>query len=323
VEDSLRVFAGLNFGLVGAAILANLVSIALKATVWKEALETVPSRPPVRYRQVVAAVFIGFLMNSVLAARVGEVGRAVVLRRRIARDSGVRVPLTTIGGTVVTENVVLSATLVALLVAMTFTVSTLPKPVQKGVTVLVVAVVALIVAVVMVEAWTRWRHHRNPGLLQERHEARWRRALHRAERLVHELSQGQRLFSHPRRASIAVLAGLVSWMANLVAIWFTALAFGIHGNAFAAAVVVFAVSNLVGVVQVTPGNVGVFQLAIAIALAQAYDVPRAVGISFGIGLQAIEVGLGAGLGLIFLSLEGLSLAEVRHDIHERDSPDPG
>ena len=96
VEDSLRVFAGLNFALVGAAILANLVSIALKSAVWNESLECVPSRPPVRYRQVVAAVFIGFLMNSVLAARMGELGRAVVLRRRIERDSGVRVPLGTI-----------------------------------------------------------------------------------------------------------------------------------------------------------------------------------------------------------------------------------
>ena len=84
---------------------------------------------------------------------------------------------------------------------------------------------------------------------------------------------------------------------------------------------VFAVSNLVGIVQITPGNVGVFQVAIALALAQSYGIDHALGISFGIGLQAIEVGLGAGLGLVFLSLEGLSLAEVRHDMH-RDDPPP-
>ena len=321
VEDSLRVFAGLNFALVGAAILANLVSIALKSAVWKESLECVPSRPPVRYRQVVAAVFIGFLMNSVLAARMGELGRAVVLRRRIERDSGVRVPLGTIAGTVVSVNLVLSATLVALLVTMTFTVANLPQPVVKGITILVVAVIALIVAVLLIELFTRWRHHRNPGLLDEEHKARWRRILHRGERIVHELSQGQRLFSNPRRAATAIAAGLVSWIANLLAIWFTALAFGIHDNAFAAAVVVFAVSNLVGIVQITPGNVGLFQVAIALALAQSYGIDHALGISFGIGLQAIEVGLGAGLGLVFLSLEGLSLAEVRHDMHRDEPPE--
>ena len=82
------------------------------------------------------------------------------------------------------------------------------------------------------------------------------------------------------------------------------------------AVVVFAVSNLVGVVQLTPGNVGVFQVAVALALSRAFDVEHSVGISFGIGLQAIEVAVGAGLGAVFLAMEGVSLAEVRADITE-------
>lgn len=315
LRAGLEVFEGLSLGLVGAAILANLVSIALKATVWKASIESVPTRPPVRYPQIVAAIFIGFLMNSVLVARAGELGRAIVLRRRILRDSGVRVPLGTITGTVVSETLVLGATLVALLLVMTFTVSGLPTWVTGGVTVLLGVVLVMGALVLALEFFSRRRRNLHRRVLAPvTFGFGW--IVHHAERVIHELSQGHQIFTDPRRASVACAAGVLSWIANLVAIWLTLLAFGISGNAFAAAVVVFAVSNLVGVVQLTPGNVGVFQVAVALALSRAFGVDRSVGISFGIGLQAIEVALGAGLGAVFLAMEGVSLAEVRADITE-------
>ena len=77
---------------------------------------------------------------------------------------------------------------------------------------------------------------------------------------------------------------------------------------------VFLASNVVGIVPVVPGNVGVFQLAVAIALRAGLRRRLATGITFGIGLQVIEVALGAGLGFMFLSLEGLSFGEVRRGI---------
>ena len=314
IRSSIKVFAGVKLGLVGAAILANLVSIALKATVWKASIDSVPSRPPVRYPQVIAAVFIGFLMNSVLVARAGEVGRAIVLRRHIARDSGVRLPLGTVAGTVVAENLVLGVTLVLLLLTMALTVSGLPSGMIRGLTTMAIAVAALLIGVVALELFSRWRRRRHAHVVESTLGSGWRWVIHQVERVVHDLSAGHQLFSDPSRAGLAICAGTVSWIANLTAICFTLLAFGIESHAFAAAVVVFAVSNLVGVIQVTPGNVGVFQVAIAVALVQSYGIDRTLGVSFGVGLQAIEVGLGAGLGLVFLYLEGLSLADVRDGI---------
>ena len=78
---------------------------------------------------------------------------------------------------------------------------------------------------------------------------------------------------------------------------------------------------------VVPGNVGVFQVAVATALSQAFGISYATGITFGIGLQVIEIALGAGLGFIFLSLEGLSFGEVRRGIasaeqDEEEEPPP-
>lgn len=314
IRSNLAVFAGLNLGLVGAAILANLVSIALKATVWKASLDSIPSHPPVRFAQVCSAVFIGFLMNSVLVARAGELGRAIVLRRRIWRDSGERIPIGTIAGTVVSEHLVLGVSLVVLLAAMGLTVSSLPQWVINGVIGMLAFIVLLLLGMVVIEVFGRWRRDRvqtQPVSHPSPRRPRW--IARHLGGIIDQLHQGQRILSDPPRAALAIGAGFASWMANLLAIWLTALAFGLH-DAFAAAVIVLAVSNLVGVVQLVPSNVGVFQVAIALALSESYGIDRTVGLSFGIGLQVIEVGLGAGLGLVFLALEGLSLRDVRKDM---------
>ncbi len=105
----------------------------------------------------------------------------------------------------------------------------------------------------------------------------------------------------------ACCRGRRSWLG----IWLTLRAFGIDSHTLGAAAAVFVASNVVGLVQITPGNVGVFQLAVALALRVSYGVDQTTAITFGIGLQVIEVALGAGLGFVFLSLEGLSFGEVR------------
>jgi len=59
-----------------------------------------------------------------------------------------------------------------------------------------------------------------------------------------------------------------------------------------------------------PGNVGLVQAAVALPLV-SYGVPYAKGFAFGIGLQAIEMSVGVGIGFIFLAREGLSYAMLR------------
>jgi hypothetical protein len=60
-----------------------------------------------------------------------------------------------------------------------------------------------------------------------------------------------------------------------------------------------------------PGNIGLVQAAVALPLV-SYGVPYARGFAFGIGLQAIEMSVGVGVGLIFLAREGLSYAMLKH-----------
>jgi uncharacterized membrane protein YbhN (UPF0104 family) len=145
--------------------------------------------------------------------------------------------------------------------------------------------------------------------------------LRGAEAIAREVSQGQRLLRDPVRAARSVAGGLMSWAAQVLGIWLTLKAFGMDDHALGAAAVVFLASNVVGLVQITPGNVGVFQFAVVLALTATYGVDQPTAVAFAIGLQAIEIALGAGLGLVFLSFEGLSFGEVRRGMSSAGSRD--
>jgi hypothetical protein len=59
-----------------------------------------------------------------------------------------------------------------------------------------------------------------------------------------------------------------------------------------------------------PGNIGLLQAAVALPLVQ-YGVPYGTGFAYGLVLQAVEMSVGVGVGLIFLAREGLSLASLK------------
>jgi peptidoglycan-N-acetylglucosamine deacetylase len=307
-----EVFKTLSVPLVIGALIANFVSVWFKAVVWKSSLDTIPGHPRFRYRQVIPALFIGFLLNTILVARLGEVGRLYVLRRRVAKDSGVTISMSTLAGTLVMEQIVLGITLVTIILGMTLLLPSVPQELFRGVIALIAAVVALILAVVTVELLARWRRRRRPDPLAVDPTARTLDVILRgAEAIAREMSRGQQLVRDPVRAARSLAGGLLSWSAQVLGIWLTLKAFGMDSNALGAAAVVFLASNVIGLVQITPGNVGVFQFAVVLALTATYGVDQPTAVAFAIGLQAIEVALGAGLGFVFLSLEGLSLGEVR------------
>ena len=102
--------AHIAWGWIAASLLLNLASILGKAVVWKITLEALPEGRRTRYAHVVPALFIGFLLNTVLFARVGEVARVAVLTRR-TRLAGRPVPAKAVAGTVIAEQLLVGAAL--------------------------------------------------------------------------------------------------------------------------------------------------------------------------------------------------------------------
>ena len=134
---------------VAASLAANLLSIITKATVWKCCLDAVPDHRSVRYAQVVPALFVGFLLNTLLVARLGDLARIGVLARRL-KIEGQPMRATTIAGTVVTEQVVIGVALAATLLAMAAALP-VPKWARDLVLVFVMVIVVLGLALVGLE----------------------------------------------------------------------------------------------------------------------------------------------------------------------------
>ncbi len=293
VDVSSLAQADVAWGWIVASLLLNLASVAGKAIVWKAALDALPGERPARYAHVVPALFIGFLLNSVLFARVGELARVAVLARR-RRLAGESIPASTIAGTALAEQLVLGVALALAVVALA-PVMHLPQLIWELVLVFVLVLAAVVVALVVA----------------------LRSARGRLAQVVSGLSRGQALFSRPRATALAMAAGTLSWAAQIGGIWAALEAFGIHVG-LAGAGLVFVSSTIVQLFPFWPGNLGIFQLGVSAPLVNAYAISTASAVAFSVGLQVVEALLGVGLGLVFLAREGLSLSGARRLATARD-----
>ncbi len=131
----------------------------------------------------------------------------------------------------------------------------------------------------------------------------------RLRRLVTMARQGLGVMRAPVPAAVAALLQCLGWSCQLLAVWATMRAFDIHAP-LPAAGLVLVLMNVAMLFPLWPGNVGLVQAAVALPLV-SYGVAYAKGFAFGIGLQAIEMSVGVGVGLLFLAREGLSFAMLK------------
>ncbi len=308
--------------LVSAALVANLASVFAKALTWKSAIDAVPQvdedgpQAHVRLLEVIPAIFIGFLLNTVLIARLGEVARVSVLRRKLTAR-GVDITVPTMVGTLVTEQLLLAVTLLAVLVGITALVS-VPGWAANLLWVLAAVVVAIALGALALELWARYRRRDVPD--EEDPVERWWTLLGISfTAITNALRHGQAIFRRPRLLAWALLTATVSWIAQIVGIHWALHAYGIE-TGIGVAGIVFLASTLVGLFPIVPGNLVVFQGATVAALTFATNVGADRALTFSIGLQLIEALLGVGLGFFFLSYEGLSLGELRSEAEASESP---
>jgi uncharacterized membrane protein YbhN (UPF0104 family) len=286
VDLSALADAHIVWGWIAASLLLNLASVAGKAIVWKAALDALPGQRPARYGHVMPALFIGFLLNTVLFARIGEFARVAVLARR-RRLAGEGIAASTIAGTALAEQLVLGVALALAVVALA-PVLHLPHMIWALMIVFLAVLAVVSVALMLV----------------------MRKARGRLAGLVAGLSRGQALFSQPRATALATAAGTLSWAAQIAGIWAALEAFNIHVG-LAGAGLVFVSSTIVQLFPFWPGNLGIFQLGVAGPLVSVYAISTANAVAFSVGLQLVEGLLGVGLGLMFLAREGLSLSGAR------------
>jgi len=129
--------------------------------------------------------------------------------------------------------------------------------------------------------------------------------------------QGLAVLRAPIPALGAALFQCVGWLMQLFAVWAVMEAFSLD-LPLPAAGLVLVLMNVATIFPLWPGNIGLLQAAVALPLVQ-YGVPYGTGFAYGLVLQAVEMSVGVGVGLIFLAREGISLAALKTMEEEQDS----
>ena len=291
-------FAVVHWEWVVGAIGLNLASVLARALAWETAINQSLDPPHPKFPLVFSAFSVGLFANAVLPGRVGELARAVVLRRRLPQRRGTTATL--IGS--VFAHRMFDVPPAATLVVFVLVTAKLPGWALGSIGgALGIGVLLMAAAFALAR-----RQHRE---LEE---------IGRMRTLLARGRQGLAILRTPKMAAIAVTFQYAGWICQLLAVWAAMRAFEIH-LPLAEAGLVLVLINVVTIVPCWPGNVGVVQIAIATSLV-GYNVAYARGFAFGIGLQAIEASVGVGVGLIFLAREGLSYAMLR-DLKEPTEAD--
>ena len=298
-------FRAVEWKWVAAAVALNLLSVLVRALAWRTVIVQAMDEPHPSFPLVFSAFSIGLFANAVLPGRIGELARVAVLNRKLPLRAGMSVwPI--LLGTVFAHRVF---DLVAVIVLILFVATTAHIP-DWAVTSLIAVVVAgvALFSIAVLSA----RQHRMSDL----------GGVGAIRKVIRLARHGLGVMRRPGAAVLACFFQIAGWAYQLLAVWTTMRAFGIH-EGLPAAGLVLVLMNVATIFPLWPGNVGLVQAAVALPLARYYGVAKGTGIAFGFGLQAIEASVGVGVGLIFLAREGLSFAmlKVMPDASQADVPE--
>ena len=287
VADAFRL---VEWSWILAALGFNLASVVVRALAWQTVVEqALPNqRPP--FPRTFSAFAIGLLANAVLPGRMGELARVAVLSRRMQRGIGAT---PTLLGTVFAHRVF---DLIPALLLIAYVLTTAKIPHWAITSLILVAGIGIVLFVFALVG----------GRLRSKVPLEDLGAI---RRLLATARRGLGVMRAPFRAALAILLQSLGWLFQLLAVYVAMRAFDIDEPMPAAALVLL-LMNVATIFPLWPGNFGLLQAAVAIPLV-SYGVAYPRGFAFGIGLQALEMSVGVGVGLIFLAREGLSLATLR------------
>jgi uncharacterized membrane protein YbhN (UPF0104 family) len=292
-----RAFAHADWRWAFAAIALMLASLALRSLSLQLIVDAVAGVHS-RFTDSFSATSIGLLANSVIPVRVGTVLSPYVLYVLLRRRRE-HLPFPTALGITLTERMFAITTF--LVMALIF-LSTLSAP-SWAVHVLYVS--AGLIAVPLVGGFVLNRRRRQVAEACERGGPRVRRM----GRWLPQLIRSQRIWDRPLAAVAVSGTQVLAWVVQLAAAVAMLWAFHLGAAGLSGAALVVVLTNLIGLVPATPGNVGTFQVAAVAALA-TYGVAAGPALAYALGLQALQLVVGIVAGLAAMSAQDMTLAEL-------------
>ena len=292
--------------LLTGAVVAATFSFVLRAWRWKVLLE--PSHPDTRFETRFGSVCIGFAVNNLLPARLGEFARAYALSRTEDLNIGASV------ASLVAERVFDGLVLAFFLFA---TISLPGFPLGDGSTAVLLRRTANFGAVAFAVAffllWLAARNADRSEQLFQRLSDRFLSASlsRRATRIVAGFLAGLGSLRHTPTFVRALAWSVVVWVNLAVSIWLGLLAFGITAPGFTGAIFLQSVIAFAVAAPSSPGFFGVFEAATRLGLG-VWDVPATEMVSFATSYHILTFIPVTIMGLWYIRRFGFSWSEMGH-----------
>ncbi len=252
----------------------------------------------VRARDTFAYITIGYLANTVLPLRLGDLARASLIGRR--KHVGISRSL----GSIAVERL-LDVLMLVILTLVLALVLEIPAPIRAGLAGMTAAGTIGLIGLVVLSL----NRDRLPGLAIWMSKVMPHRVADRAMTLVGNFSSGaDALHRSVGILKIAVLSAGVWLMAGLGTLAWVA-AFHLEVPWYAGYFVLVVV-NLGSAIPSSPGYIGVYHYLAVLALS-VWAPDRSAALAYAIGTHAVNMLANAGLGAWFLAREGLSLKSLR------------
>lgn len=299
--------------LVLAVVLATF-SMVLRAMRWRILLE--PVEPSTSFNSRFGAVCIGFAVNNLLPARLGEITRAFAISRTEP------IPVSASVASLVVERILDGVVLALFLFA---TISAPGIPLGEGTTAELIRRTANIGAIVFsVGLGLLWLAARNPegavglfertigGLLPHR-------LTERANRMASAFVAGLGALARPGVFLRALFWTFIVWIDLALSIWAGIMAFditgpGISGSLFLQSVIAFAVAA-----PSSPGFFGVFEAAARLGLSLWSIAPARI-VSFATSYHILTFIPVTVIGVWYLQRIGLSWKDVGTSARDSEAP---
>ena len=248
---------------LGAAIVINIVSVALRGVRWWIFLRRVG---PVPLALAIRGAVVGSGFNNLLIANGGDAARALL----IAQATGVS--RTSVVATLALDRMFDPICFGLLLFVATFAVP-LPPQLFGARPIAGVALVAVTIAL----AWLVNSDSTSPEPVDD---AGWRGRLR-------AFGQQVRMLSNARRFAMALVISVGVWCLQIAVFALVARSVGI-ALPLAGTVAALLLTNAGLVLRATPGNVGYFQFAYAVA-ASRFGIPTDAAVASALLLQLVQI----------------------------------
>jgi uncharacterized protein (TIRG00374 family) len=282
------------------AFFTLLVTLTLRAVRWSSLMGGTP------FWITFHALNVGYMLNSILPFRLGEIGRAYVIGERTS------VRMTRALSTVVVERIIDLATIVIMFVVFA---QFIPMPPQFSAAALTGAVVAI--AVLLASITAIWQSNRVETLLLHITQ---RNSRLNGEVLVHrfrDLVEGFRVIRSPGKLAYNLVLTVGVWGTSLFIAFFTMMAFMPARIDQMGLTIVL--SNLGGALPSAPGGLGVVQFFAKQALVIPFQVPDDIAVAFAFVWSLSQQLVLIALGIIGLLQVGMTFSSVTSNTQTRQT----